>query len=123
MTSVTSVTCGSCGEQNVTSGEPCPVCGFTTTAKLMQAAVSPSGTLAGRHYAQWGSDELTLVGIVVAVVIGLAAIAIPMPTWWARLAVAGGGLALLIGIAIWKEPVIRAARRYLRWRGRGRRVL
>jgi hypothetical protein len=71
---------------------------------------------------RWGSEELTLAGILYAAVVAIPGVVVPMRgsrgAWiWAGGMVVLGALLLLL-----KEPVIRLVDRYLGWGDRGRKI-
>lgn len=114
------VECGSCGE--TFTGSRCPGCGAQIYRIGIATEVDTAASLGARKHAYWGGNELQLVGIVYATVVGVCAVVIPLHTWWSRLLFAILSLAGLVAMGVWKEPVIAVARRYLAWRGPGRRL-
>ena len=71
---------------------------------------------------RWGSEELTLAGILYAALVAITGVVVAMRgsrgAWiWAGAMVVLGVLLLLL-----KEPVIRLVDRYLGWGGRGRKL-
>lgn len=117
--------CKDCGKELSLEqvGRPCPDCGFSNRSQLVQdQGIGIDEIVSVREHWKWDSLALALVGVVYGIVVTVGGVLLAtsrLPWLLAYGVISLGGLALIL---YRKDVVIPRLRRYLQWKGPGRKI-